>query len=186
MQMRLTLTALALGCTMALATGCEKSRDELRPDMDKIVDGDHGPQSRDLREMASRLAPDVLAAPVIAQNPNRAIIVMDHMIPMSPELQGQDMDIYLAKLTGMLNRPQTADRIVFLEDRATMDGLLARERGTNAPPSPNQLSAQFALHGKVYKQNSGKTSYYYFQFTLTDLDSRIQYWNGSYEVRTLN
>jgi len=186
MNMRLTFSALALGCTLALAAGCEKSRDELHPDMDKVMEGDHGPQSRDLREMASRLAPDLMAAPVIARNPNRVIIVMDHMENFTEDAPGRNMDIYLAMLTGLLNTPQTADRLLFLEPRETMAGLQARELGSNAPPSPAQMTAQFSLHGKVYSKHDGRTSYYYFQFTLTDLQTRAQVWNGNYDVRTLN
>src|ERR1700733_10816437 len=43
--------------------GCDKDRDEMRPDLDKVVSNEHGLQSRDLREMTDRMGPDLLLIP---------------------------------------------------------------------------------------------------------------------------
>src|SRR5258706_16281072 len=69
----LTLTA---GLTLAAGGGCEKSRNEMRPDMDKVVSNAHGLQSRDLREMTDKLAPDLLQIDEIKANPNKITIVV--------------------------------------------------------------------------------------------------------------
>jgi hypothetical protein len=180
--------------TMALAVlvgslgfgiaGCDKSRDEMRPDMDAIHSGDHGPQARDLREMANQMAPDLVACKDIALSPTRVIIVQDHMENRTEDMPGRDMDIYLAKLVGLLNRPVTADKIIFLESRETMAQMQARELGGNANPSA-AMQAQYALHGVVRSMANRKTTYYLFTMTLTNLQTRQQVWNKQYEVLSL-
>jgi hypothetical protein len=200
MKLTKNLAVAALACTVGIAAaGCEKSREEMRPDMDKIMSGERGPQSRDLREMASRLAPDVLQARDIAASPYRAIVVMKHMDNKTEDMPGRNLDIYLAKLTGLLNSAAASDRILFKEEAATLANLQAQELGgrprdpfeeagrTNVPPpTPTELQPQFALYGTVYSMNNGRTSYYLFQFKLTNLLTGGVSWSGQYEVRTLN
>jgi hypothetical protein len=186
---------LTLAAGVALAgAGCEKSRDEMRPDMDKVVSGDRGPQSRDLREMASRLAPDLLQCNDIVRNPYRVTIVMKDMANKTEDMPGRDLTIYVAKLTSLLNTGVTADRLLFVEQQATLRNMQAQELGNpdpfgdagRAPTTDPRIVPQFALYGEVRSMVSGRTTYYLFQFHLTNLTTGAQVWNGSYDVRTLN
>jgi len=185
--------ALAAGFVLAGA-GCEKTRDELRPDMDTVMSGDHGPQSRDLREMASRLAPDLLQCADVVRNPYRVTIVMKDMANKTEDMPGRDMSIYVAKLTSLLNTGVTADRLLFVEQAATLQNMQAQELGNQdpfgdagrAPTASQRILPQFALYGEVRSMVNGRTTYYLFTFHLTNLTTGGQSWNNSYEVRTLN
>ena len=189
----LALLTLTGGVALAGA-GCEKSRDEMRPDMDKVESGEHGPQSRDLREMASRLAPDLLQCSDVVRNPYRVTIVMKDMANKTEDMPGRDMNIYVAKLTSLLNTGVTADRLLFVEQQATLRNMQSQELGNpdpfgdagRVPTQDPRILPQYALYGEVRSMNNGRTTYYLFQFHLTNLTTGAQVWNGSYDVRTLN
>ena len=190
------MAVLTLAASMSVSlVGCEKSRDELRPDMDRVMSGDHGVQSADLREMASRLAPQVLQIPEIVRNPYKIVVVMKHMENKTEDMPGRDLDIYLAKIVGDLNTFAASDRIAFKEERAKLAQMQAQELGNRDPfedasrggqPPSAEVTAQYAMYGTVYSMNNGRTSYYLFQFKLTDLKTGLQVWAGQYDVRTLN
>jgi len=189
------VVVLALAAGFALAgAGCEKTRDELRPDMDTIRGDTRGLQARDLREMASRLAPDLLQCADIVRNPYRVTIVMKDMANKTDNMPGRELTIYVAKLTSLLNTGVTADRLLFVEQQATLRNMQAQELGNpdpfgdagRAPTADPRVLPQFALYGEVRSMVSGRTTYYLFTFHLTNLTTGGQSWNGSYEVRTLN
>ena len=189
------VAAVAVTAAVALAgTGCGPSHEEMRPDKDAIVVGDHGPQCRDLRELAARLAPGLLACNDIVRNPNRITVVVKNMANKTEDMPGRDMTIYVKKLAGLLNTNVTADRMQFVEEQATLRNLQAQELGSadpfgeagRAPTADPRLLPQYALYGTVYSMNSGRTSYYYFEFKLTNLTTGAEAWHGDYDVRTLN
>jgi len=100
----------------------------------------------------------------------------------------------VAKLTSLLNTGVTADRLLFVEQQATLRNMQAQELGNpdpfgdagRAPTADPRILPQFALYGEVRSMVSGRTTYYLFTFHLTNLTTGGQSWNGSYEVRTLN
>src|SRR5512137_2926539 len=94
--------AVAAGMVLAV-TGCGPSARELRPDPDSLVVGDRGVQCRDLREMAARLAPDLLASPVVVRSPTLVTVMMMDMANKTENERGRDMNIYLGQLTSLLN-----------------------------------------------------------------------------------
>jgi hypothetical protein len=191
--------ALALAAAVGLSIGgCEKNRDEMRPDMDTVMN-ERGLQSRDLREMTDKLAPDLLQIPEIANNPNKVVIVMK---PIQNKLEsdpGRDLTIYVARLKSLLNS-RARDKMAFVEDQATLRRVQGEELGGGNPdpfedasrgnmqmPPDQRVKPQYALWGTFYEQNNGKTSYYLCTFRLTDLKTGVQIWEGPpYEVRTLN
>ncbi len=189
-----------LGAVAVGLGGCDKDRNEMRPDPDKVSD-EKGLQSRDLREMTNKMAPDLLAIPEIVQQPYRAVIVMKDIENKTEDDPGRNLNIYVARLVGLLNSTQAHDRIAFVEQRATLEKLQGEElggganndpfedasRGGGAPPPPDpRVKPQYALWGTFYSMNNGKTSYYLCQFKLTSLTTGLQVWTGQYEVKTLN
>lgn len=175
--------------------GCDKDRDEMRPDMDKVQGNEQGMQSRDLREMTDRMAPDLLQIPEIVQNPNRVVVVMKPIQNKLVSNPGEDLTIYVARLKTLLNSSKTRDRMAFVEDAQTLARLQGEELGNPDPfedaartgqPTNTRVTPQFALKGIFYEKYEGKTSYYLCTFQLTDLKTGIQVWENSYEVKTLN
>ena len=181
--------ALLLAMT---AVGCDEDRP--RPDVDRTLGGP-GLQSRDLREMTDRMAPDLLTIPEIVQNPNRVTIVVKGVQNNQEGNQGRNLDIYTDRLAGLLNSSSARDRIAFIEENATLRSLQAQELGnpdpfgeagrTSAPADP-KIQPQFALMGKFDSMRDSKTTYFLCQFKLTDLQTGRIVWEGQYDTRTWN
>jgi len=196
--MKVTHTLAGLCLTAALAAGiggCEKSRDEMRPDMDTVMT-EGGLQSRDLREMTDKMAPDLLQIPQIVNNPYKVTIVVKGVKNGLEGEQGRDIDIFVARLAGLLNGHAARDRVSFVEERATVDRFASQELGNHdpfeegsriqgGPPSPT-ITPQFVLYGEFRSMRNSQTTYYLCQFKLTNLTTREIVWQNQYETRTLN
>ena len=195
MKLVRNLALLPLVGSISFGTlGCADRDVGREVDPDTRLRGDQGMQSRDLREMTQRMAPDLLTIPEISRNPNRIVVVMK---PIKNQLEtdpGRDLTIYVARLKTLLNSSQTRDRIAFVEDRATIERLQGEELGNPDPfgdagradvPS-SRLMPQFALWGTFYEKREARSSYFLCTFRLTDIRSGLQVWEGSYEVKTLN
>ncbi|HVS72912.1 MAG TPA: hypothetical protein VHQ47_16780 [Phycisphaerae bacterium] len=192
------LAAVCLGATLFLGTvGCQSTHDTMRPDMDKIEPGEHGLQSADLRQMTSKMAPDLLQIPEIVNNPYRITVVVKGAQNKTEDMPGRNMDIFVARLAGLLNSSQARDRIQFVEERATLENFQQQELGSNAPnfedqsrtgqPAPStRIPPQYALYATIRSMDNGKTTYYLCQFQLTDLRTGAIDWQNQYETRTLN
>jgi PBP1b-binding outer membrane lipoprotein LpoB len=178
-----------MACSFVGCGGEDKDRSDMRPDMDKVVSGEHGLQSRDLREMTDKMAPDMLTAPEIAQNPYRAVIVVKGVQNKTEDMPGRNLDIYAARLAGLLNQAATRDRLSFVEEKAVTEQLQNEELG-GVPgvkaAGDTRTKPQYALYGTFYSQDNGKTTYYLCQFKLTSLLTGQEVWQNQYEVRTLN
>ena len=173
---------------LSAAPGEDQERSDARPDMDKVVKGDTGLQSRDLREMTDRMAPDMLQIKEIAANPYRAVIVMMG-VQNQTEDKATNFDIYAARLAGLLNQAPTRDRLAFVENSATLEGFQHQELGGTPginTPGDTRTKPQYALYGTFYNMNKGKTTYFLCQFKLTSLLTGEIVWQNQYETRTLN
>jgi hypothetical protein len=190
------LTLAAVTASIALAgAGCEASRDEMRPDMDKVISGEQGLQSRDLREMTNQMAPDLLQIREIVANPNRIVVTIRPPKNMTESERGRDMTIYVARLKALLNSSASRDRIAFIEDAETLRQYQAQELGGSDPygdagrtqgAPDRRVRPQYVLTGEIYEKNEGRTRYYLCTFHLTDIVTGVQVWEKPYEVRTLN
>jgi hypothetical protein len=196
MKLTTQLALITLAASGLLAfPGCEKSRDEMRPDMDKIVE-ESGLQSRDLREMTDRMAPKLLAIKEIAGSPYKVIVVCEGVTNKMEGEETRDIDIYIARLAGLLNSSAARDRMTFVEKRPVVDKMAAEELGNRDPmeqgsrypsqaPNP-QLTAQYALYGEFRSMRNSKTTYYLCTFKFTNLNTRAIVWQDMYDTRTLN
>jgi hypothetical protein len=148
--------------------------------------------------MTNKMAPDLLAIPEIVQSPYRVTVVMKSIDNKTEDMPGRNLDIYVARLVGLLNSTQSRDRILFVENRAKLQQLQSEELGgqnkdpfedasRGGPQAPDpRIKPQFALYGTFYSMDNGKTTYYNCQFRLTSLATGAEVWNGMYEVKTLN
>ncbi len=194
MKLTPTLATLTLAVASLLATpGCDKSRDEMRPDMDKVAT-ENGLQSRDLREMTDKMAPDLLAIPEIVQSPTKITVVVKGVINKLDGNQTRDLSIYAARLAGLLAKA-AHDRIAFVEESATVNRIASEELGNSDPfeqgsRNPGAPSArivpQYALYGEFYSMHNSKNTYYLCQFKLLNIVTGQPVWTNQYETLTLN
>lgn len=198
MNLAAKLAAVCLGAAlMAGVAGCDNTHDTMRPDMDKVEPGEHGLQSADLRQMTSKLAPDLLAIPEIANSPYRAVIVVKGVQNKTEDMPGRNMDIYTARLAGLLAQ-YGGDRVVFVDEQAHLaqmqsaelnrPGMVTEDESrTGQPPANPRQQPEYYLDGTFYSMNNGKTTYYLCQFQLTNLVTGVRVWGPrQYETRTLN
>jgi hypothetical protein len=186
-----------LTMSVAFATslaGCDKDRNEMRPDMDTVRTA-NGLQSRDIREMTDRMASDVLTIPEIVQNPTRITIVVKGMVNKTDSEPGRNYGILTARLAGLLNTPQTRDRVLFVEERAVTGRMQAEELGNPDPFEDGSrggmgrdpaIKPQFFLYGDVFSMNEGSSTYYLCKFKLTSSATGAMVWSKDYETKTLN
>jgi PBP1b-binding outer membrane lipoprotein LpoB len=178
-----------LACSFVGCGGEDRERSEMRPDMDKVVSGEHGLQSRDLREMTDRMAPDLLQIPEIAQNQYKAIIVVKGVQNKTEDTPGRNLDIFVTRLAGLLNQSATRDRLTFVEEKATLEQFQNEELGGTPgikTPGDTRTKPQYALYATISSMDNGKTTYYLCQFKLTSLLTGQIVWTNQYETRTLN
>jgi hypothetical protein len=190
---RIAILSLAAAGLLA-SPGCDKSRDEMRPSLDS-VSTENGLQSRDLREMTDKMAPDLLTIPEIVNNPTRITIVCKGVRNGLEGEETRNIDIYVARLAGLLNSHASRDRVAFVEENAVVGRMAAEELGNRDPfetasRNPNaqdpSITPQFALYGEFRSIRRRKDTYYLCQFKLTNLMTRQIVWTGQYEVKTLN
>ena len=177
-----------------LLGGCQKSYSQLRPGVSQFVPADQGLQSRDLVDMTNRMAADMLQSQVIAQNPNKVIVVMGS-VTNSTSQPWQNDAIYVARIRALLNQ-YAQDRIAFVESRQTTLQLQQKQLGGDnggfgqssraGVPQQGLMVPQYVLKGHFYDLPNTATTYHLCTFQLVDLRTGEVVWEGHYEVRTLN
>ncbi len=81
-----------------------------------------------------------------------------------------------------------------IENKAKLENLQHQEleagpradnygQGPGTPAGPNGTQPDYALYGKIMEMPNHATTYYFCEFTVTDLHSRRVVWTRSYEVK---
>jgi len=192
-----TFAATVLGVALALGTlgGCAQTPADMRGNPSDLTVGDRGLQAKDLVEMTDKLAPDLLQIPEIVRNPNKVVIVMTGIENQTGD-PTQNMNIYVARLRTLLNQ-HARDRLAFVEQRHTTEGLQAAEGPGNtdpfeegsragAPGGSGRLLPQMALKGVFMSLDKANSHYYLCTFQLTSIRTGEIVWEGRYEVKTLD
>lgn len=144
-------------------------------------------QSKDILQMSTEMARDILRAPVVQNSPYRVVCVMDAIEDQTRTGQVRRYsNIYVARIRTQLNK-HAMDRIQFVAKRAKFERI-SQERGEADPfedaieTTPERRKPDFMLHGVFYDHPQGRTNYHLCTFQLTDLRSGAIEWEGSYEV----
>ena len=193
---RLGASALLLA-SLALLPACASgpTMAQEQPDPSALTAGDRGLQSKNIIEMTDRMAPDIIASPVVAQNPTAITVVVMDMQNATASQSGQNFDIVTARLAGLLARHATA-HVAFVERKAMTEYMQKTEGAGNTDifeqgsrtgiPAPTRQVAQYALYGKVSEMRNNNSSYYLCEFKLTNMSSGVIVWQNFYETKTLD
>jgi hypothetical protein len=168
-----SLAFLAVGC------GGDRPRDyaRQRPAVDELDHRDRGLQSRDIVDATDTLVMRLLALPEFNQPERRTVVVT--RVDNRTNNPRFNYDIFLQRLRGNVGE-LGRDRIAIIAQRRTVEQLRREEldrpvdpflQGGGGADVEGRMQPEFALHGTVSELAGRGTSYYLFEFTLTNLRS---------------
>ncbi len=175
---------------LAAFTGCaDRPHDygRQRPDVESLHPDDRGLQSKDVVESSDTMAMDLLKLPELSDSRTQWTVVVTGMENATGGRR-RNYDIFINRLKVNVSQ-QGRGRVRLIENRDRFRDLQARElepdpgSGRHAPPGPEGVQPQFALHGQVTDLPNRGTNYFLFEFDLTDLRSREIVWANKYEVK---
>jgi|SRR5687768_3666177 hypothetical protein len=190
---------IASALLVAAAGACYSDRPheygQQRPPVDRLDERDRGLQSKDVVSASDQMSMDLLALPELndPRSP-RWTIVVDRIENLTAERR-RDLDVFLERLRVNLAR-QGRGRVQLIENRDKLRDLQSRELdlgsgdrfgqgGSRTAPGPAGIQPDFALYGRIMEMPNRATSYFFCEFTLTDLHTREQVWTNAYEVKVL-
>jgi PBP1b-binding outer membrane lipoprotein LpoB len=197
---QLTLTiALAAGAVFAVGCANDKPHDygTDRPPPDAVTPGDTGLQSKDVIAASDLMAQDLLALPDLNASNTRWTIVVTNVENQTSDPRN-NLNIFLERLRVKLSQ-MGRGRIQLIENLAKLRELQSQElegppqasdqygQSGNEPggtPQPRGIQPDFGLYAKIMELPNRNTSYFYCEFTLTNLHTREQVWTHGYEVKT--
>lgn len=198
--MRFSKKMIGLAMTLQLAAlaGCHSDRPhgygQQRPPVDALDERDRGLQSKDIVSSSDQMAQDLLALPELNASDHRWTIVVDR-VENRTQTAHFDMDLFLRRLRVNLNK-YGRNRVQLIENRTKLRELQSRElepsereddfgQGSGARPAPGPAGIQpdYSIYARVSELPNRGTSYFFVEFTLTDLRTREQVWTNAYEVK---
>lgn len=181
---RLTRFALVIGWA-ATFVGCNTApKNEGEPKSRRIESRAPGEGTRlgsaDL-VVATEQAVEAMAAklPEIQQG-QKVVIVMDRIENKTFD-PSASFDIYLARITALLNESGVRHQMTFVTQRARAEAIKARE-GVD-PADSQRIKPHYALTGEFHDLPRGGTNYHLLVFQLVDLRTDEQHHIGKYEVK---
>lgn len=185
---------MAMGL-LALAAGCYSDRPhdygQERPPVTDLDPRDAGLQSKDVVQASDDMAQRLLSAPELNTSRTQWIMVVDR-VENRTENARFDMDIFLRRLAVNL-ATDGKGRVQLVENRDKLRELQSRELDTGGGDQFGQgggnrgtggrVQPDYALYARASELPNRGTSYFLFEFTVTDLRTGIQPWARKYEVK---
>jgi hypothetical protein len=190
--MRNAVVLLGMGLTLA-TLGCQtdKPRDygeRRRPPVEDLDSRDRGLQSKDVVAASDQMAMDLLASPELNESRTQWVMVVDRVENRSQNARF-DMDIFLRRLRVNLSK-YGKGRVQLIENRDKLRELQAKEldnerddMGQGTARRPARLQPDYSLYCRVSELPNRGTSYYFLEFTVTDLRDGTTPWTNAYEVK---
>ncbi|HEX4796403.1 MAG TPA: hypothetical protein VH370_21620 [Humisphaera sp.] len=180
---------MSLGIVFVAAlAGCTHDRPheygKQRPPVDQADPRDTGLQSMDVVAASDRMSASLLSRPELNASKMQWQIVIDRVEDMTTDHEFRtNYQIFLERLKDNLSK-QGHGRIVLIENREQFNNLRGRELEGVAPgPAPQAAQPDYSLYLKAMDMPGRGTNYFYLQFAMTDLHTRVIVWSDRYEVR---
>jgi hypothetical protein len=174
------------------------STGQARPPVEDLDSRDSGLQSKDIVVASDQMAQDLLALPELNESQHQWTIVVDRVENKTTNSRF-DMNIFLYRLKTNLAK-YGRGRVTLIENRDRYRDVQSRElegggerqgdefgqggaSGGKSAPGPAGIQPDFGLYARITEMPNRGTSYYYCEFTLTNLKTRVQVWNNAYEVK---
>jgi hypothetical protein len=190
---RTTVLFTALLALAGAGSGCSDkphSYGKERPPIDQLDGRDKGLQSKDVVSASDLMAQSLLSDPRLNGSKTQWVMVVDRVDANAVDARG-DLEIFLRRLKVNLDR-MGKGRVTFVENRDKLRQLQSREldserdtfgQGSGPRPPAGRLQPDYGLYCRVTDLPNRGTNYYFFEFTVTDLQSGVQPWTDAYEVR---
>jgi hypothetical protein len=184
--------------SLAILAGCHNDRPheygEERPPVDELHSGDRGLQSKDVVSATDSLAQDLLADPALNASKTQWTLVVTGVDNESRD-PTYNPDIFTERLKVKLSQ-YGQGRVALIENKSKLENLQRQEldpgqrpdnfgQGPGTPVGPNGIQPDYALYGKIMEMPNRATTFYFCEFTVTDLHSRRVVWTRDYEVKAL-
>jgi hypothetical protein len=194
--MRTLFTVACLGLLGGLSAACQSDRPheygEQRPPVTDLAEDDRGLQSKDVVDASDQLAQDLLATPKLNASGTQWTMVVTGVENNTTD-PGFNYDIFTQRLKVNIAR-YGSNRVALIENRDRLHELRNREweGGTNdqfgqtggaTPGAGAGIQPRYALYGKISEMPNRATSYYFAEFSVTDLTTRQIVWTSAYEVK---
>jgi hypothetical protein len=193
-----TMAAGALGMGLCSAGCSDKPHDygQDRPPPDAITPGDTGLQSKDVIAASDLMAQDLLALPDLFASNTRCTIVVTNVENQTSDPRN-NLNIFLERLRVKLS-DMGRGRVQLIENKAKLHQIQDQELegppqasdqygqgdgSTAGTPRPRGIQPDFGLYAKIMELPNRNTSYFYCEFTLTNLHTREQVWTHGYVVK---
>jgi len=189
---RLTLSTVALGSL--LLAGCSPDKPdrygEQRPPVDQLDNRDNDLQSKDVVTASDQMTTSLLGDSALNADNKKWIMVVDR-VDTSGVAARTDLDVFLRRLRVNLAK-QGKGRVMLIENRDKLRELQSREldgerddfqQGQGPRPPAGRIQPDYSLYCKVSALPNRGTNYYFFEFTVTDLQTGATPWTDAYEVR---
>ena len=164
-----------------------------RPPVEDLDPRDRGLQSKDVVVATDLMAQDLLALPELNESRSQWTIVVDRV---ENRTTGDrfDMDIFLYRLKNNLAK-YGRGRVTLIENRDRFRDVQSRELeataggdefgqgGAGRTGAPAGIQPDYGLYARITEMPNRGTSYYFCEFTLTNLRTRQQVWTNAYEVK---
>jgi hypothetical protein len=186
MNVRWTMVMTLLLICASVGVGCaSKEYGDVRPPVTELDKRDRGLQSKDVVQASDDMAQKLLADPNLNASHTRWTIVVDYVDNKTVSAR-QDFDIFIQRLKTNLAR-QGRGRVQLIENRDKLRDLQGRElepgREPTGAPGPAGIQPDYSLYAKISELPNRGTSYYFIEFTLTDLRTREIAWTDAFEVK---
>jgi len=197
-------TALTLGLGLGVLAGCHSDKPHeygrQRPPVEDLDERDRGLQSKDVVAASDQMAMDLLAAPELNSSRTQWVMVVDRVENRSQSARF-DLDIFLRRLRVQLAK-YGKGRVQLIENRDKLRELQSREldggggimserddfgegsgRGAPTRAPAGRLQPDYGLYARISELPNRGTSYFFLEFTVTDLRDGTQPWTNAYEVK---
>src|SRR4051794_8912218 len=158
--------------SVAAVIGCHSDRPheygQQRPPVDRLDERDRGLQSKDIVSASDQMAQSLLSLPELNASAHRWTIVTDRVENETGDRR-QNLDIFLRRLNTRLAQLGRG-RVQLIENRDRYHDLQSRELEQTGHGAAGAAGVQpdFVLYAKASELPNRATSYYYFEFTLTN------------------
>ncbi len=183
--------ALAVGCSEPKQTGRIPTSATTLPEKDsaKVL-----PAALDeFADQAPRnLVQQLSGLPIVRDTPGQVTVILGDINNQTSIVSSTDFEFAMAKMRNkLINSRFASDKLVFVEKRARLGRLAAREDVVNKNPDaqkavgPDAYDAQttYTLNGDFYRVARGDTQTYYMEFQLVNFATNQIVFSDSYEVK---